>query len=149
MTRKVYRTAQGKLVDLGALQLRNENVRAVGNMGVNARGDLIDGNNRPIDTKSQQARRLYNRQITNVENVPVAHKTKPAPQVEIPTPPEDFDDDFALPAEPATAPAAQDEPKYQTVSGTTGLAAAIAKSRQVKQELLQPATRNKRQLRKI
>ena len=45
MTRKVYRTANGKMVDLGALQLQNENVRAVGNMGVNARGDIIDSGN--------------------------------------------------------------------------------------------------------
>ena len=38
---KVYRTANGGKVDLGALILSNENTRAAGNMGVNARGDRL------------------------------------------------------------------------------------------------------------
>ena len=51
MTRKTYKTAQGKTIDLGALLLQNEQVRAVGNMNVNARGDLLDGSNRVIEQK--------------------------------------------------------------------------------------------------
>ena len=124
MTRKVYRTAQGKMVDLGSLQLRNENVRSVGNMKVNARGDLIDSNNRPINTRNQQVDRQYRRQTTNVSNTPVQQGRTTAPAANIPTPPEDFQDDFVKPAEEA-APAA---------SG--GLAAAIARARQVRQEPL-------------
>ena len=61
MTRKVYRTAQGKMVDLGALQLRNENVRAVGNMKVNARGDMVDDMNRVISSKTDQVNKQYNK----------------------------------------------------------------------------------------
>ncbi len=37
-----YRTAMGKTVDMAALTAKNEKVRAVGNMSVNARGDTID-----------------------------------------------------------------------------------------------------------
>jgi hypothetical protein len=124
MTRKVYRTAQGKMVDLGSLQLRNENVRSVGNMKVNARGDLIDSNNRPINTRNQQVDRQYRRQTTNVSNTPVQHARTAAAQVDIPVPPEDFQDDFVKPTD-AAVPAA-----------TTGLAAAIARARQVRQEPL-------------
>ena len=62
MTKKVYRTAQGKTVDLGALQLQNENVRAVGNMGVNANGDRINAKNQPVDSKNQQVKRSYDKQ---------------------------------------------------------------------------------------
>ena len=54
MTSKVYRTAQGKTVDLGTIVLKNEHVRAVGNMNVNARGDKLDQNNRVVETKPQQ-----------------------------------------------------------------------------------------------
>ena len=36
------RSAQGKMIDMTALAARNERVRAVGNMNVNARGDTID-----------------------------------------------------------------------------------------------------------
>jgi hypothetical protein len=62
MTNKIYKTAQGQAVDIGALILQNENVRAVGNMNVNARGDLLDGNNNVIDQKNRQVQRQYKRQ---------------------------------------------------------------------------------------
>lgn len=63
MTSKVYKTAMGKVVDMGALMLQNENVRAVGNMGVNARGDRVDSQNRVIDKKSHQIQRQKKRQV--------------------------------------------------------------------------------------
>ena len=67
MSGKIYKTAMGKTVDLGALMLQNENVRAVGNMNVNARGDLIDSDGNIIDPKNQQIQRQYSRMATNVE----------------------------------------------------------------------------------
>lgn len=63
MTNKVYKTAMGKAVDIGALLLQNENVRAVGNMGVNARGDVVDSRNQVIDKKNRQIQRQNQRQI--------------------------------------------------------------------------------------
>jgi hypothetical protein len=61
MTKRVYKTAQGQLIDIGAIILQNETVRAVGNMNVNARGDLLDANNRVIDQKNQQVSRQHKR----------------------------------------------------------------------------------------
>lgn len=138
MTRKVYRTAQGKVVDMGALQLQNETVRAVGNMGVNARGDRVDAHNNPIDSRNQQVSRQYQTQISNVTDQPVIAepemvKTKKTKKVDIPAPPEDFDDDFEKSAvqEPVSeAPAV-------VVPEPSGLAAAIAKARQITQEPIQ------------
>ena len=129
MTRKVYRTAQGKLVDLGALLLQNENTRAVGNMSVNARGDIVDSKNKPIDTKARQVSRQYNKQTNNAS---VLGDTKPKNKavetkqiaVDIPKAPEDFDDSFIK------------EPAAPDAKAPGGLAAAIAKARQVKQEPL-------------
>lgn len=63
MTKNIYRTAQGKLVDMGKLFLQNEGARAVGNMNVNARGDLIDDKNQVIAKKNDQVNRQYNKQI--------------------------------------------------------------------------------------
>ena len=127
MTRKVYRTAQGKLVDLGALLLQNENTRAVGNMPVNARGDIVDSQNKPIDTKARQVSRQYNKQTNNAS---VLGDTKPNNKavepkqiaVDIPKAPENFDDSFVK------------EPAAPDAKAPGGLAAAIAKARQVKQE---------------
>jgi hypothetical protein len=65
MTKDVYRSANGKQIDMGALRLKNEHVRAVGNMQVNARGDLVDENNQVITPKNQQATQNYNKQVTN------------------------------------------------------------------------------------
>ena len=122
MTRKVYRTAQGKLVDLGRLQLQNENTRAVGNMGVNARGDLLDSRNQPIERRSAAVQKQYNRQTTAAAE-PARRKPRAAAPAEIPPPPEDFQDDFV-----------KEEPVAQPTS--TGLAAAIARAREIKQEPL-------------
>lgn len=61
MTKKVYRTAQGRVVDLGVLEAQNEHVRAVGNMKVNARGDKLDANGNIISTRSQQVNRNLSR----------------------------------------------------------------------------------------
>ena len=66
MTNKTYRSAQGKTVDLGALILQNETVRAVGNMNVNARGDRIDEQGNQISTRSEQVNRSIDRTVTNV-----------------------------------------------------------------------------------
>lgn len=53
------------MVDMGSIRLKNEEVRAVGNMHVNARGDLIDHENRVIKTRPQQVNQSYDQQVTN------------------------------------------------------------------------------------
>jgi hypothetical protein len=77
MTTKVYRTAQGKIVDLGALQAQNEHVRAVGNMQVNARGDKIDANGQIISTRAQQVNRNLDR-TTNTAPGPIPTSSQQA-----------------------------------------------------------------------
>ena len=79
MTNKIYRTAMGKTVDIGALMLQNETVRAVGNMGVNARGDRVDSQNNIVDRKNQQAQRNYARQ-TSSPKPPVQESFPDLPQ---------------------------------------------------------------------
>ena len=61
MTQKTYRTAQGKIVDLGAMMVQNETVRAVGNMKANARGDIIDNHGHVVATRGEQVNRNLNR----------------------------------------------------------------------------------------
>ena len=68
MTKKVYRTAQGKTVDMGAMLLQNEHTRAVGNMGVNARGEQINAHNQPVESRNKKVTRSYAKQATNVSD---------------------------------------------------------------------------------
>jgi hypothetical protein len=135
MTKKQYRSAMGKTVDMGALLLQNESVRAVGNMGVNARGDIINSNNKVIEKKSRQVQR-HNRRTTNVSNTPVSTSTTALrkAQAEELSPVVSEDTFTDLPED--------NEVIAETVIAETtdspalgGLAGAIARSRTVQQQL--------------
>lgn len=69
-----YRSAMGKSVDLSAIRARNENVRAVGNMQCNARGDTIDSNNNVVSEASNRVNRVYSKTTVN----PTAQSKSPA-----------------------------------------------------------------------
>lgn len=60
-----YSTAQGRSVDMSALSMKNEKVRAVGNMRVNARGDLLDNQNRIIQDAQIRVNDNYNQTIVS------------------------------------------------------------------------------------
>jgi hypothetical protein len=59
----VHRTAQGKMVDMSRLASRNEKTRAVGNMNVNARGDIIDSNNQVIKDNTKRVKKSYQKTV--------------------------------------------------------------------------------------
>lgn len=63
---KVYQSAQGKMVDMTALAAKNERVRAVGNMNVNTRGDIIDNNDNIINDSSKRVNNVYSKLTQNV-----------------------------------------------------------------------------------
>lgn len=60
-----HRTAQGKIIDMAALAAKNERVRAVGNMKVNARGDTIDANGKVIVPVTQKVGDSYQKTVGN------------------------------------------------------------------------------------
>ena len=149
MTRKVYKSAMGKSIDLGALLLQNESVRAVGNMNVNARGDILDSANQVIDQKNRQVQRQYQRTATNVSAAaPVHTSTRAAKQAAAVAENQELLDDIfsELPQnidpvtapepitapDPITAPEPVSENAIPAMGG--GLAGAIARSRIIKQE---------------
>jgi hypothetical protein len=143
MTSKIYKSAMGKSVDLGSLLLRNEHVRAVGNMNVNARGDVLDSSNQVIDQKNKQVQRQYKRTTTNVSSTADIHtSTRSAKKsaMEAKQPQHQLDDEIFAELNQATPMPDLVEESVQaendeTVSTTGGgLAAAIARSRIIKQE---------------
>jgi len=58
-----HRTAMGKTIDMAALISKNEKVRAVGNMGVNARGDIIDNHGKIIKSVNQRVNDRYSKTV--------------------------------------------------------------------------------------
>jgi hypothetical protein len=63
MTKEIYKSSRGKPVDMGALRLKNEKERAVGNMKVNARGDAVNEQNQPVQSRPQQMHDQYQKQV--------------------------------------------------------------------------------------
>jgi len=53
MPKNIYTTADGKLLNVDQMRLLNEKVIAVGNMGVNARGDQVNSNGDIIKTRNE------------------------------------------------------------------------------------------------
>jgi hypothetical protein len=80
MTKKIYTSAQGRTVDMGALMLQNETTRAVGNMQVNARGDKIDTHGRTLQSRVQQVNRHLKKQHGMAQTSPVPSSQKAVAQ---------------------------------------------------------------------
>ena len=86
MTSRVYKSAQGQMIDVGALALKNENVLAVSTEGkINARGDRLDGDNRIVDHKSTQIQRQIQTQtqvVSNTNDIPPAASARAIKQAQ-------------------------------------------------------------------
>lgn len=116
---KVYKTAQGKTLDMSALALQHERVRAVGNMKVNARGDVVDANNNVVKSRVKQSNQNYSRGVGQVSHTtPIKADKKPVPPAPKPQP--------TVEAPPM--------PNIDPKNPMTGLAAAMARAQQIKDE---------------
>ena len=66
--KRMYRTMQGRMVDIEKLRASNENVRAIGNMNVNARGDILGPGGQIVTTKADdtpaKAKSIAPRRVT-------------------------------------------------------------------------------------
>lgn len=60
-----HRSAMGKDIDMAALRQKNEKIRAVGNMNVNARGDIIDSNGQVINDNNKRVNEYYMKSVIN------------------------------------------------------------------------------------
>jgi hypothetical protein len=72
---RIYRTARGKQLDVNVLLSKNEKTPAVGNMKVNARGDLIDYNGQVLIPVNERVSQSY---AHTVGNKSAQVKTAPA-----------------------------------------------------------------------
>jgi hypothetical protein len=88
----VYRTAQGKMLDMAALRAKNEKTRAVGNVkNLNARGDTIDSFGRVVVPITEKVNNSYGKTVGNRSSHVTQHKSpkivpdKLEPIIELPT----------------------------------------------------------------
>jgi hypothetical protein len=86
--KKLYKTMQGRMVDIDKLRAANETVPAIGNMNVNARGDVIGQGGRIVRTKDEVMKEYYQTPKGAVQDTSVKRpvpQPKPQPQVMNPT----------------------------------------------------------------
>ena len=79
---KIYRSAQGRIVDVERLRLANEETIAVGNMKVNARGDLLGQGGQVVKTRNQVMKDYYSL------NTPVSRGGRASPRATVNPEPE-------------------------------------------------------------
>lgn len=66
--KNVYRTALGKSIDIDQLRLNNEEVIAVGNMKVNARGDELGPGGEVVRTRNEIMNEYYSLNTPTVDS---------------------------------------------------------------------------------
>jgi hypothetical protein len=74
------KTAKGKTLDMGALAAQNEETRAISNMPINARGDIIDNRGNVKVSREDISKEFYK------DNVPGSDETKVSIKDEIKPP---------------------------------------------------------------
>ena len=79
--KRMYRTMQGRMVDIEKLRAQNESVRAVGNMNVNARGDVLGAGNQVISPKAEVIQKYYEQPRGKVDDTPSRARPTPARRV--------------------------------------------------------------------
>lgn len=124
---KIYRSAQGKPVDMDMLRLRNEEEIAVGNMKVNARGDELGPGGTVVKTRNEVMNEYYSTNAVYTKES-IANDKLPKKDELVP---DDFSD-----LDPEIAEQDQQMPDKPKLRGS--LADAVAKSTKVEQKLLTP-----------
>lgn len=113
---KTVKTARGRTLDMGALSAKNEKTRAVSNMNMNARGDIIDNRGNVEISREQISKEYYKDNVPGADkkDISIKEDEKPAEAkkpVDTPKPAP------KKPATPKTAPAPA-TPKVTEVSRT-------------------------------
>jgi len=80
--KRMYRTMQGRMVDIEKLRTANEGVQAVGNMNVNARGDVLGAGGQVVTSKETIIKQYYEQPKGMVSDTPTKNKPTQAPKIE-------------------------------------------------------------------
>ena len=81
--KRMYRSMQGRMIDIEKLRAANENTQAVGNMNVNARGDVLGKGGQIVTPKETVIKKYYEQPRGRADDTPIS-KPMPAPRKEPP-----------------------------------------------------------------
>lgn len=71
---KRVKTAKGRILDMGALAAKHETVRAVSNLNMNARGDIIDSRNQVKISRENISKEYYKNNVPGSDETEVSIK---------------------------------------------------------------------------
>ena len=80
--KKMYRSMQGRMIDIEKLRAANEAVQAVGNMNVNAKGDVLGAGGKVVTKKETVMRKYYEQPKGMVSDTPTKNKPTAVPKTE-------------------------------------------------------------------
>jgi hypothetical protein len=78
--KRMYRTMQGRMVDIEQLRAANEATPAVGNMKVNARGDVLGQSGQIVKPKAEVIKKYYEQPKGMADDRPARNIPAPKPQ---------------------------------------------------------------------
>lgn len=84
--RKIYRSMQGKTIDIDLLRQRHELTPAVGNAKVNARGDELGKGGEIVKKREEVVNEYYKHQRPVPDELPVKKSATPAAEQPEPEP---------------------------------------------------------------
>ena len=79
--KRMYRTMQGRMIDIEQLRSANEDIRAVGNMNVNARGDILGAGGQIATPKADVIAKYYEQPKGRVDDTPIRMRQTPPRRV--------------------------------------------------------------------
>jgi len=77
---KRVKTAKGRILDMAALASKYEKTRAVSNVDVNARGDIIDNRNQVKVPREKISKEFYKNNVPGADTKEVSIKTEEKPE---------------------------------------------------------------------
>lgn len=109
MTKKIYKTMQGKVIDMDALLAKNETMPAVGNVRMNARGDELGAGGKIVKRREDIVAEYYEDNPNAAPQV----GTTPAPVAAKSAPVSAKSDPVAKQLQPSVQPTKQKSPVVQ------------------------------------
>jgi hypothetical protein len=74
----IHRTAMGKSVDMSALSGQHEKTRAVSNLNMNARGDIVDSHNQIVQDSTRRVKASYDATVNPTTGQVPSHLVPPS-----------------------------------------------------------------------
>lgn len=103
---KTVKTARGRTIDMSAIRAKHEDTRAISNMPINAKGDIIDNRGKVVVPREEISKEYYKQNLPGIEQRVSIKEEEGEPEV-VAQPAEKVQEE---PKKPAPKPKATPQP---------------------------------------